>query len=136
MAGPDYIQQWQIVATLGEFGQFDEVSGGELDINITDFTPGGSRSAKKVLGTSSYTDLVLSRNWDPSRDASLVDWANQSALGLADSRSVTKMSYNKQGVVIDSIVYRVCKVKNIKTPDGKNGDNSVAMVQITLSVES
>jgi hypothetical protein len=130
----DFSQNWQITAST-QFGDFDEVSGGEDDINITDYVPGGARRALKIQGTGSYTDVTISRAYAPDRDASIIDWFNLNKVGLAPPMTVTKRVVNHQGILVDTIIYRQCKAKSLKTPDGKAGDNSMAMIALTLSVE-
>ncbi len=123
-----------VYADLGEFGTFDTVSGGELQQTVTDYTPGGSRQARKLKGGFKYSDIVLTRAWDPGRDNAVVDWMKRSIVdGIDDPRTLTKHTKTAQGGVADTKSYNVVPSMQ-KLPDGKAGDDSVAELSITLSV--
>jgi len=125
-----------IVATLGEFGDFEENTGGEKDAAVTDYYPAGSLSPLKLFGPVTITDIQLSRAYDPSQDESLIDWVNAYLSGKATPRSITVVAKNGQGVVEKSRNYSTCKPKGIKFPDGKAGDGTPAMISVTLAVEN
>jgi hypothetical protein len=130
------IQHYQIVATLAEFEDFDSFSGGEFDIAQTDYTPAGRKAPIKLPGTHSFTDVTLSRAFDPTRDRKLIDWFNRYQAGQETHRSCVVKFYSAQGVIIDSMTYPICKPQKITTPNGKSGDNTPAEISITLSVEA
>lgn len=130
-----FAQNSDIFAVMGEFGTFDTITGGELTQNTTEYTPGGLRTALKLPGTYTYSDITLTRVWDPLRDGSLVDWAKRNMRdGIPEPRQVTKMTKTQQGIIQDFKTYLVIP-KALKTPDGKNGDNTMAEISITLAVE-
>lgn len=133
---PNPVLKHQITASLGEFGEFEQVSGGELDITNTDYYQAGARSPARIPGTYMYSDIVLSRAHDPNRDGAVVDWVNRYNAGLETGRQVIKITRNHIGFVIDQTTYAVCKPKGLKFPDGASGDNAVTDIQLTLAVEA
>jgi len=128
----------QITATLGEFGEFEEVTGAELNRVLTEYYEAGRFSPRMIPGTHSYTPLVLTRAYDPLRDAPLIDWVNGVVLGFrADRRrNCVKTITNAIGIPIDQINYPNCTPQHIKLPDGRAGDSSIAQIVLTLAVEA
>lgn len=125
-----------IVATLGEFGDFEENTGGEKDATVTDYYPAGANSPLKLFGPFTTTDIQLSRAYDPSRDEALIDWVERYLQGKERPRTITVTAKNAQGVIEKSRSYGTTKPKAIKFPDGKAGDGTPAMVTVTLAVEN
>src|SRR5262247_2545524 len=133
---PHPIVHAQIVATLGEFGDFDEVTGAELNRVLTEYYPAGRFSPVMIPGTHSYTPLVLTKAYDAQADAKLVDWFTGVALGTrADAtRTCIKRISNAIGVPIDQVNYPNCIPQHLKLPDGRAGDSSIAQLVLTLAV--
>ncbi len=131
-----FAQVADVFGTLGEFGLFDSITGGELSGNTIPYTPGGSRTAIQLPAAAySYSDIVMTRAWEPLRDRRLVDWAKRNIRdGVPEPRQVVKITKTAQGVVQDFKTYLVVP-KAIKTPDGKAGDSAMAEVSITLAVQ-
>lgn len=130
------IQGWQVVASLAEFGDFDDITGGEKSQNQTDYTPAGSRTATKLEGTYAVGDITLSRAFDPVRDLPVVDYFNKYMRGKEQPRTIVKKYLDAQGVDTGRRTsYSPCKPKSVKVPDGKSGDNAPAMFSITFGVE-
>jgi len=120
---------------VGFQGSFDSITGGECQENVTDYIAGGERQARKIKGTFSYTDIVLSRAWDPLRDRQVIEWAKRNIVdGVNDSRTVIKYTRNAQGIIEGKSSFQVVP-KSYKTPDGKAGDDGLAEFMITLAVE-
>lgn len=125
-----------IVATFGEFGDFDSYSGGGIERALTPYTAAGQQAAEQLEGTHSVTDVTLMRAYDPKRDDKLKDYANKAIRGKETPRAVTIKKFNAQGIVIAIDSHPRCKVKSLTMPDGKAGDNSVAEVTMVLAVEA
>ena len=121
-----------IVATLGEFGDFDEYNGGAVQIAHTDYTAAGRKAPEKLTGTHSLTDITLTRAFDPKRDNALKDWFNKYQQGKETGRAVTVKHRNSQGVVINTDTYPDCRPLTYTPAPGKSGDNSVADITIAL----
>lgn len=120
---------------VGFQGAFDKVQGGECQQNITDYIPGGERSARKLPGTYSYADITLARAYDPMRDRAVIEWAKAKIVGgLSEPRTLVKYTRNAQGFIEGKQSYQVV-ARNYKTPDGVAGDDGVAEFSIVLSVE-
>jgi len=133
----DPILHYQIIGSLGEFGDFEKISGGEPQLAFTPWTQAGARQADNIPSTHSYTDIVLERAYKPDQDAPLRDWFNRYKDGQDTPRTVTKrVQANVGGIVIDSFTYPVCKPTSVKMPDGTAGDGSLAMVTVTLKVST
>lgn len=132
----DPILHNQVIATLGEFGDFDKVSGGKLQIAYTSYTEAGSDTATNIKATYSYTDIVLERAYKPDRDTALRDWSNRFKNNQDTPRSVVKRVQNAQKLVVDTMTYPICKPVGVDMPDGTAGDGSIAMVVVTLKVEN
>lgn len=124
-----------IVADLGEFGEFDSFSGGGITINVTDYYPAGSQSPLKLLGTGTIGDITVMRGFDPKRDKKLITWGRDALAGKVSLRTLTLRWRSAQGTVIDSLGY-TCFPKEVKEPDGKAGDNAVAEISIVLATQS
>ncbi len=119
---------------IGFEGTFDSVQGGELQSNIVDHYPGGSRTPEKLQGTYTYSDIVLTREWKPLQDRPVLEWAKRSVVdGIYDPKTLVKYTRNEQGIIIDKKSYQV-KPRGTKTPDGKSGDDGIAEFMITLAV--
>lgn len=125
-----------IYAEMDPFGTFDTFTGGELSRNVTDYVPGGENKARKIPSrTYAYSDIVITRAWDPEQDSQVVDWVNRVVVqGIDDPKTVVKYTKNKQGTIVDAKSYMVTP-KAMKTPDGMHGDDSIAEFSVTLSVE-
>lgn len=136
MAADDPILHSRITASLGEFGDFEKISGGVKNTQFTPFFEGGEQSAKHLRGTHEYSDIVLERAYRPARDKPVKQWDDQFARGYEVGRTVTKTVRNAQGIVIDTIIYPICEPTSVELPDGIAGDNSLAMVKVTLKVRS
>lgn len=130
----DPIQQAFVVAALGEFGDFEKVSGGIPTTAYVEHYPGGAKTPDHLPGTTTYTDLTLERAYRPGRDEQVVDWQKQFAAGVEGPRTVTKQFRNYQGIVTGFETYAVCKPVSVETPEGVSGDNNVAMLKVVLKV--
>lgn len=127
---------YQIIGSMGEFGDFEKISGGEPSVAFTPWTQAGARTATNIPGTHSYSDITLERAYDPARDSLLRNWFNLYKNGLETGRSVTKRTQNPFGLVVDTFTYPTCKPSSVKMPDGTAGDASLAMVTVTLKVDT
>jgi len=130
----DPIQQAFVVASLGEFGEFENVTGGIPTTAYVEHFEGGAKTPEHLPGTTSYSDIVLERAYKAGRDEALVNWHKLYLNGAEGPRTVTKQFRNYQGAVVGFETYAVCKPVSVETPEGKAGDNSVAMVKVTLKV--
>src|SRR3990167_697197 len=119
----DTIQSWQVVPTLAEFGDFDTFGGGELQIQYTDYIPAGQTSPRKLPGTHTYSQITLSRGYDPRRDRAIEDWYLKFKNGVEQPRTLTLKFLNAQKIVEDTRTYPVAKPASMKLPDGKSGGN-------------
>lgn len=122
-----------IVASLAEFGKFEEIDGGELDIQENDYYPAGAQTPDKLLGPHTYTDITLQRGYDPRADDPIEDWVKAYKLGKELPRTLTITSSNAQGVIVKTRSYEA-KPKGYAPPGGKAGDGSVGMMRLVLSV--
>lgn len=138
MPGQNPIVHAQVIASLAEFGDFEEITGGEIDGVKTDYYEAGRLSPRKIPGTHSYTNLVLTRAYDPARDTALIEWVTNVLLGTRPDRRRTcvKQVVNALGVPIQTIVYPNCEPTHIKTPDGRAGDSTIAQIVVTLAIEA
>lgn len=132
----DVMTHGQIVATLGEFGDFESVTGGDPVQNMTDYYEPGARTPRKISFTGNFNDVVLTRAYVNGRDNQLVEWWKRKLAGVDPlPRKLVKKFRNALGMVEDSQTFQV-HVKDVKTPDGKAGDNTIAEVQVTCAVEA
>lgn len=126
------VQQSGVVAVLGEFGDWESISGGIPTTAYTDHYEAGERTPDQLPGTTSYTDIVLKRAYRADRDAKVVAWHNAFLQGAEAPRTVTKQIRNYQGVVTRTETYANCQPVSVETPEGQAGDNAVAMITVTL----
>lgn len=133
---PPPILHARIIASYGEFGNFEKMSGGDFVQINTDHHEAGARSPIKVSGTYSYTDIVISRGFKIATGTDLALLTHMKAVeaGLELPRTVVKQYLGPLGVPLLVETY-VCKTGTFKTPDAGSGDNSVGMIEITLAVE-
>ena len=125
-----------VIASFGEFGDFESISGGETDVATNDYYEAGAKTPHKVTGTFSYSDITLTRAFNPIRDSQLIDYERRFKNGLDGPRNVTKQFLTPIGTPYGlPMIYPNCKIKAMKTPDGKAGDSTIAEISITLSVE-
>lgn len=128
------IQQSGVVATMAEFGDFEKVSGGIPTTEFGAHFEAGARIPDQIPGTTTFTDMVLERAYRADRDQALVNWHKQYFNGNEGPRNVTKRISAYNQAVIASETYRV-KPVSVETPEGVSGDNTIAMVKVTLKVE-
>lgn len=128
------IAQSGVVGVLGEFGEWESISGGIPTTAYQEHYEAGARTPDHVEGTTSYTDLVLKRAWRSDRDKRIVDWHNRFKDGLETPRTVTKQLRNYQGIPETIETYAVCKPVSVETPEGQSGDNTIGMITVTLKV--
>lgn len=134
MALQDPVQQSGVVGVLGEFGEFESITGGIPTTEYSTHFEAGAREPDQLPGTTTYTDIVLVRAYRSDRDAALVAWHDKFRQGLEVPRTVTKQIRNYAGLVTRTETYVQCKPVSVETPEGKSGDNSVANVTVTLKV--
>lgn len=128
--------QYQIVATIAEFGDFDNVDGGNPQAPATDYFPAGARIAQKLQGTMSVGEITVARGYDPERDKTLIDYCNAFWRGsLVQPRPITIKEKNAQNVVVATRDYAACKPVSLSLPSGQSGSNGVAMISVTWAVE-
>ena len=127
-------QSWQIVASVLEesIGDFDEVSGGDVQQNVVSQWQGGSQAPQPVQSTYSISELTLTRNFIPSRDLALLDYINRAKIGAAEPLTVVKKYFNLQGIFVGSETYVGCIFKDSKSPDGKAGDDTISHISVIL----
>lgn len=128
------VLQSGVVAVLGEFGEFESVSGGIPTTAYTEHYEAGARTPDHLPSTTSYTDLVLKRAYRADRDARVVQWHNQFLQGLETPRTVTKQIRNYQGIPTKIETYAACKPVSVETPEGQSGDGTVGMLTVTMKV--
>ncbi len=132
----DVITHSQVVPTLGEFGEFEQVTGGDPNIAPTPYYQAGAKTPRPIYGTGTFNDIVVTRAWVSGRDNQLIEWWKRRLAGVDPlPRRLVKQFRNNLGIVESTQVYLV-HVKDVKSPDGKAGDNTVAEVQVTLLVEA
>jgi hypothetical protein len=128
-------QKYLIVANIVQFGDFEGVTGGELDRTVTPHFEAGANSPKKIMGTHDYTDIVLTRGFDPDRDGELDNaFRASSEAGLDFYVTCTKTFFNSLKFPQFQQSY-LCKMKSVQTPEGTAGDSSIANITVTLAVE-
>lgn len=132
--GFDPVQQFGVVATVGEFGEWESVSGGIPTTQYVEHYDPGARTPEHIPGTTSYTDLVLERAYKADRDSEVVNWHKQFMLGFEGPRTVVKQIRNYQGIVTQTESYAVCKPVSVETPEGKSGDATLGTIKLTLKV--
>ena len=133
MAG---IQAHQILATWGEFGDWEKITGGEKSQNQTDYTEAGKKSPIKLAGTFAVSDVTLERIYDPVREAPIIEYINKFMLGKETSRVITKKYLNSQMIPSGrTSTYINCQPKSYMLPDGEAGGNNPAMFRVVLGVE-
>ena len=131
----DVITHGQVVPTLGEFGEFESMTGGDPISNPTDYFEPGARFPRKIFQNGNFNDAVVTRAYISGRDNQLVEWWKRSMSGVDPvPRRLVKNFRNALGIVEDQQTFLV-RVKDVKTPDARAGDNTVAEVQVTLAVE-
>ena len=124
-----------VFAEMAPYGIFDKIQGGECQENVTDYIPGGERSARKIKGTYSYADVTLTRAWDFLRDRAVIEWAKRNIVqGIPEAKVVVKYTKDASGVILGQQSYQVVP-KAYHTPDGMSGDDGIAEFSITLAVE-
>lgn len=128
------VKNFQIYASLGEFGNFEMVQQPELDITVDDYFPAGARIAQKLNSIGKYGDIEFSRAYDPSRDSSVEDWVKRCLNGLDGGRVATFFILNDQNAVQASKDFKV-KATGSKPPGGKSGDGGISEFTIKLCVE-
>ena len=128
--------QWQVVATLGEFGQWDSISGGGISITHTDYTPAGERSPRKLPATFTIGDITLSRAYVPERDNEVNAWVLRYKEGLDAGRVIIICLLNDQKVVVQTRTYALGKPMSLEFPEGMSGGAGLAEIKLGLACEA
>ncbi len=128
------INQSNVVATFGEFGEFESVSGGSLQIAHFEHYQAGAMTPNKLKGTFSFENFTIARAFVPERDAKLRQYCERYAAGLELGRTCTVQYRVPPGVVVDQ-ESKFCKVDKLDIPDGKSGSNEAGMITLTLTVD-
>jgi hypothetical protein len=129
------VKGFQIIASLAEFGTWEAVTQPELEIQQDDWYPPGSRFPVKLFSTGKFSDITLTRAYDPGRDAKVEDWFFRYVNGLEGPRNLMVAVLNDQNVVQSTKSY-VVKPLSVKSPDGKSGDGGLSEFTIKLSCEA
>lgn len=132
----DVLTHSQVVPSLGEFGEFESITGGDPVGNFVPYFPAGSKIPRLISSTGQYTDIVMTRAYISGRDNQLIEWWKRQLSG-ADPvpRTAVKQFRNALGIVEDTLQWQV-NIKEVKTPDGKAGDNNIAEISVTLAVQA
>lgn len=129
------VKGYQTIARLAEFGEWEGVTSPELDIATDNYYPAGARTPIKLPATGTYSDITLTRAYDPSKDNAVEAWVTRYLNGLEGSRNLTIIVLNDQNIVQATKTY-VVKPMGYKAPDGKSGDNNMAEFTLKLSCEA
>lgn len=129
------VKNYQTIARLAEFGEWEGVTSPELDIVTDDYYPAGSRTPVKLPSTGKFTDITLQRAYDPSRDNKVEDWVIRYLNGVEGPRNLTVIVLNDQNIVQATKTY-VVKPMGYKAPDGKSGDGAISEFTLKLSCEA
>lgn len=129
------VKGYQIIGRLAEFGEWEGVASPELDITTDNYYPPGARLPVKLPSIGSFSDVSLTRAYDPSKDNSVEAWVMRYLNGLEGPRNLTIVVLNDQNIVQTTKTY-VVKPMGYKAPDGKSGDGAVSEFTLKLSCES
>lgn len=129
------VLEWQVVATLGEFGDFDSFSGGDVTTTHTPYTPAGNRSPRKLPATYDYANITIGRVFVPERDRAVDAWAQAYKDGLESPRFLIVKYLNAQKVVQDTRTFPAVKPETVNTPSGASGSAALSQFTLTLAVD-
>lgn len=129
------VKGYQTIARLGEFGEWEGVTTPELDINTDDYFPPGARTPLKLPSTGKYSDVTLTRAYDPAHDNQVEAWVTRYLNGQEISRNMTIVVLNDQNIVQTTKTYKVLPM-GYKAPDGTSGDGTVSKFTLKLSCEA
>lgn len=129
------VKGYQIFGRLAEFGEFEGVTAPELDITTDNYYPPGARTPQKLPSIGAFTDIALTRAYDPAKDNAIEDWVIRYLNGQESSRNLTVLVLNDSGIVQATKTF-VVKPMGFKMPDGKSGDGVVGQFTLKLSCES
>lgn len=129
------VKNWQIIASLAEFGNWEGVESPELDITTDDYYPPGSRTPVKLPSIGKFSDISLTRAHDPTVDKRVEDWVKRVLNGTDGPRNLTVSVLNDQSVVQMTRTY-VVKPIGYKPPAGKSGDSAISEFSLKLAVEA
>lgn len=132
----DVITHSQVVPEIVGFGDFESITGGDPNLAPTEYYEPGARTPRPIYGTGKFNPATVTRAFIPGRDNQLVEWWRNRLAGVDTvPRRLVKKFRNVLGVVESTQTFQV-HVTDVKTPDGKAGDNTVAEIQVTLYVEA
>jgi hypothetical protein len=129
------VKGYQTIGRLAEFGEWEGVTTPELDITTDNYYPAGARTPLKLPSIGSFTDVTLTRAYDPSKDNAVESWVMRYLNGLEAPRNLTIVVLNDQNIVQTTKTY-VVKPMGYKAPDGKSGDGNVSEFTLKLSCEA
>lgn len=129
------VKGFQTIARLAEFGEWEGVTSPELDITIDNYYPPGSRTPVKLFSVGAFSDISLTRAYDPAKDNAVEAWVSRCLNGLDGPRNLTIIILNDQNIVQTTKTY-VVKPAGSKAPDGKSGDGAVSEFTLKLACEA
>jgi hypothetical protein len=129
------VKGYQTIARLAEFGEWEGVTSPELDIATDNYFPPGARTPLKLPSTGSFTDITLTRAYDPANDNKVEAWVMRYLNGLETPRNLTIVVLNDQNIVQATKTY-VVKPTGYKAPDGKSGDANISEFTLKLACEA
>lgn len=132
----DVLTQAQVVPTFGEFGEFETITGGDPVGNFSEYWPAGARFPRMISYTGKWNDITISRAYVSGRDNQLIEaWKRRQNGQDPAPKQVVKQFRNALGIVEDQITWQGY-ISDVKTPDGKAGDQTIAMISVTIKIEA
>jgi hypothetical protein len=114
-------------------GVFDKLTGGEADSEETKYRPGAMAAQLSLGGSTSVSNITVSRAFDPERDGPLLPF-------LLASRGLKQAVASLQPLDQDRKPYgrpivRQGKLKTVKSPEHDSEGNAAAMLELEISTD-
>ena len=143
MAGVKLVGNWplpkfyfKVKVDGGMEASFQEVSGLDADVDVTEYRHGDSPvfSKIKMPGLKKYSDVTLKKGHF-TKDIKFFEWFNKNTLNTIERKTVTIMLLNESGQ--NEIVWTLTNAfpKQVKGTDLNSGSSDAAIETLVLAHE-
>lgn len=115
-----------------KYNVFETWSGGDGTAAAVKWRPGGSTRETQRGGNVTFSDIKISRTWNPKVDQPFLDlMRNQVGLGLFQ---LSKQNLDARGAAIGSPeLWNNCLLIGVVAPEAESGSDDRGMIELTFS---
>lgn len=124
-----------IVASVGQWGEFETVTGGGITKQMTKHYEAGAQTPALLDGVFEFKQYKVERAYKPERDNIMLTTYENMARGVIPNKVTLTVQHRSQLGIVISQVIRTCKIIEADPPEGQSGSSDPGMVSLTLEVD-